>query len=198
MTKRAFPPELRTASVVPRWSIVWTLTRDTVSNHSFYVTFYAREIARLIKWPGDHGNLMFRAMTHDLDELITGDIVSPVKREIIDDRRASEFIDAKMSERFAVIMKDLDEMGDEDRFEQEEGQAWDIVKAADRLDALLFLVIEQRMGNSVIAPRIPSAWASFEAAWRKLPADEDMLNRTWNTVILPAVNDHATTGGFGI
>jgi 5'-deoxynucleotidase len=198
VTKRAFPPELRTASVVPRWSIVWTLTRDTVSNHSFYVTFYAREIARLIKWPGDHGNLMYRAMTHDLDELITGDIVSPVKREIIDDRRAAEFIDAKMSERFAVVMRDLDELADEARFEEEEAQSWDIIKAADRLDALLFLIIEQRMGNSVIAPRISPAWSQLEASWRKLPADQDTLDRTWNTVVVPAVNDHATTGGYGI
>ena len=40
---RCFPPELRTASVIARWSIVWTLTRDTVSNHSYFVALYARE-----------------------------------------------------------------------------------------------------------------------------------------------------------
>lgn len=195
MSKRAFPPELRTASVISRWSIVWTLTKDTVSNHSYFVTFYSREIAKLIGWKGDMGNLMFRALTHDLDELVTGDLVSPVKKEIIDDKRAEEYISMKMEERLPVVVHDLDEM---DVNEQETDEAFLIIKAADRLDALIFLIVERRLGNAVISPRIPSVWANLEAAWRALPAPKDELDKLWNTVILPAIHEHETTGGFGI
>lgn len=196
-THRRFPPELRTASVVPRWSIVWTLTKDNVAVHSFFVTFYAREIARIIKWQGDIGDLMFRALSHDLDELQTGDIVSPVKAEIIDESRAEIYIDTKMRERLPFVMADLDEISEETD-EQEDGEAWAIVKAADRLDALIFLLFEVRLGNNIISPNIPRAWNRFEAAWKNLPGDKDDLDRLWNTVIVPAVKAHEQSGGFGI
>lgn len=206
MTKRRFPPELRTMSVVPRWSIVWTLTRDTVANHSYFVTFYAREIARLIGWNGDMADLMYRALVHDCDETITGDICSPVKNEIIDDKRAEEYIALRMEERLPHVVKDLDDMeGDinsmlavQQQKAIESSEAWLIVKAADKMDALIFLLTEERLGNGVIAPHMPRSWAKFEAAWRALPAHDGELDRLWNTCMVPAVMAHKTDGGFGI
>lgn len=198
MSKRRFPPELRTASVVPRWSIVWTLTRDTVSNHSFFVTFYAREIARMIEWRGDMGDLMYRALVHDLDETITGDIVSPVKEQIIDNKRAADYIDARMAERLPQVIQDLDLMKSIFRFPSEDSEAWRIVKAADKLDALIFLLVEERLGNGVLAPHMPRAWKKMEMYWRALPANEAILDRLWTHTMVPAILDHKTNGGFGI
>ena len=111
-----FSPELRTASVVPRWSIVWTQTRDVLSNHSFFVTLYAEQIARLIRWDGDRARLMVMAITHDLDELVTGDIVGPAKREIIDTDKAQAYIDKNMLQRLPyVVQQDADFRSLEDR-----------------------------------------------------------------------------------
>lgn len=199
---RAFPPELRTASVVPRWSVVWTLTRDTVSNHSFFVTFYTREIARLIGWRGDMADLMYRALTHDLDETITGDVVSPVKEEIIDDKRAAAYIDRMMEERLPFVARDLDEMARGGKtplaWMTEDEEAWLIVKAADKLDALIFLLGETRLGNGVIAPHMPRARNKFEGAWRALPAPKDQLDELWNTVMMPVIREHEINGGWGV
>lgn len=204
MSKRRFPPELRTASVVPRWSIVWTLTRDVLTNHSFYVVFYAHAIAKLLGWKGDIGDLMYRALVHDLDETISGDICAPVKREIIDDKRAEEYIEQKMRERLPCVVQDLNQIADKNyaRFgnatNNEENEAWAIIKAADRLDALLFLIVERRMGNGVISSLITSATANLEASWRALPASKAALDEFWNTTIMPVIREHDTTGGYGI
>lgn len=199
MNTKWFSPELRTASVVPRWSIVWTQTRDVLSNHSFFVALYVQQIAMLIRW--EHrttfdGPLMFLALVHDLDETITGDIVAPAKREILDSDRAEEYVKRQMGLRLPYIVEMVQKCHGQnpDAFQQ----AKLIVKAADRLDALLYLTVEQRLGNSVIAPRIPECWASFEEAWFKLPGHPETLRLTWNDVVKPAVEAHRITGGYGI
>lgn len=189
-----FPVELRTASVVPRWSIVWTLNKDKVDGHSYYVAVYARQIARLIGWKGDMGDLLARALFHDLDEVITGDICSPIKHQIIDGVRAEEFLDVKMMERLPDIQRQLNDMGDK----EEDEEAWAIVRAADKLDALLFLIVERRMGNGVVSDLLPSVWANLEAAWRQLPAATEDLAMWWNTVIVPTVENHKRYGGYGV
>lgn len=196
-----FPPELRTASVVPRWSIVWTLTRDTVANHSYYVTMYARSIAQLVSWGGNWNALLFLALTHDLDETITGDIVSPIKREIIDQQRAADYIDLKMQERMPTIFNELleiEDTGGNPAKEKMLAEAWAIIDTADRLDALLFLIGERRMGNGVIAPRIPELQNRLYSAWMKLPSPEEKLQELWQTVIVPAIRAHEEQGGHGV
>lgn len=200
-----FSPELRTASVIPRWSVVWTLTRDVVSNHSFFVTNYAYQIAQIIDWRGPLADLMLYCLLHDVDETITGDLVAPAKKEILDTVKAKSYIDRKMVERLPWEKMQLQSIS--------EGPFADdirkIAKVADRLDAVIFLVVEQRLGNSVIAPRIPEAKDGLWDAWMKLPLgplffaekvdiNEDVLKRLWETMIEPAIFKHQTTGGYGL
>lgn len=193
-----FPPEFRTASVVPRWSIVWTLTRDTLSNHSFFVALYANQIARMIEWNGPVAMVLWRGLTHDLDETITGDIVAPVKKEIVDTDRAQGYILGQMQERMATVIDQNTEWMDYDMHDDKRWkEAGRIVKAADRLDALLFLTVEKRMGNGVVAPRIPEVYEGLRASWQELPADSKKLAALWIEV-KDAVTEHATSGGFGV
>lgn len=197
-----FSPELRTASVVPRWSIVWTLTKDTLANHSFFVALYADQIAELIGWYkmahgiGQRGTLAFIALTHDLDETITGDIVAPAKQAILDGGKAERYIQRNMDERLPWVT------GHEHSIRGHIPSTWyeakAIVKAADRLDALLFLTVEARLGNGVIVPRIPECEKSFLEAWRALPCHAAELDSLYNSVVHPAIEAHRTTGGYGI
>lgn len=191
-----FPPELRTMAVVPRWSVVWTLQRDTVANHTYFVAFYAHAIARLIDWDGDLGELLYRALVHDAEECISGDIVSPIKDEIVSER-ANAFLQLKLQERMPFVVQDLEEI-DHLTPEEEADEAWRIIKAADKLDALIFLLTERRLGNGVVATHLPRAWARTEAYWRALPAEKDVINELWNTVIVPAIKAHETEGGAGL
>ncbi len=196
MSNLPFPPELRTMSIVPRWSICWTLNRDYLSNHSFFVGIYAHDIARMLEWTGPVSALMYLALTHDLDELATGDVVGPAKREIIDVERAEAYVSMKLNEKLPRMMEHID------RYlvasSNWESDILAIIAVADRLDALLFLITEQRLGNTVIGPRAPDAQSRLEAAWFELPAERDELQRLWNTAVLPSIAAQRGQGGFGI
>lgn len=197
-----FPPELRTVAIIPRWSVVWTLNRDVVSSHSFFVALYSYQIAEIIGWRGDRARLMFVALAHDLDETISGDVVSPAKRAMWDSEKASAYLDRKMQERMPAVVKVLSS------FETKTWESLDvkrIVAAADRLDALLFLTVEQRMGNRHVFSRCQDAMSRLKEAWMKLPIDgttawetDDYLEHLWNTVVVPAVVEHENGGGSGV
>ncbi|SRR5258706_283155 len=187
-----FPPELRTAAIVPRWSVVWTLNKDTVAVHSYFVTIYAYQIASLIHWTGNTSRLMFLALTHDLDETITGDIVSPVKRAIVDMERARGYIGQAMGARMPAIW---DRIRMETPYDKE---AIQIIECADRLDALLFLTIEKRMGNQHVFHRCQDAQDRFVKSWYELPTDHSELKQLMLEVITPAIIDHSNFGGSGV
>lgn len=203
MIHSPFPAELRTAAIIPRWSVVWTLNRDVVSSHSYFVTFYSYQIAKLIGWQGSYARLMYMALVHDLDETITGDLVSPTKRAIIDLSRAATYIDEKMRERLPTVVETLDSFKDHGG---EDADAKSIVTAADRLDALLFLTVEQRMGNRHVFSRCQDARERLREAWMALPVDEndihargdDYLEHLWKSVVEPAIAEHESGGGSGV
>lgn len=200
-----FPVRLRAASIVPRWSIVHTQKPDYVAGHSFYVGLYAARIAVLINWrPDDPASgfaLLWAALVHDLDELTTGDVVGPVKSNIVDPVKLSNFIGRKMDQMMP---------GWPQGHSLEPGIRL-IVKAADQLDALFFTLGEQALGNQIIAARIPSAYDKLREAWFKLPinntegfltvVDPDsqmpdtprvpkQLANLWLDVVVPAINEH--------
>ncbi len=192
-----FPPELRTMAIVPRWSIVHVTQRDAVANHSYFVAIYAHMIARTIKWTGPRDYLMFSALLHDLDETITGDLVGPIKEYIVDEERMHDYVDNKLFDRFGSLVQEhtwLESMCKVRHAEEADA----IIKAADRLDAVLFLIMEKRRGNSTILKLVPKAQNRLEAAWRALPADRELIDMTWQTVVLPSLAEHETEGGQGI
>jgi 5'-deoxynucleotidase YfbR-like HD superfamily hydrolase len=196
-----FPPELRTASIVQRWSIVRTLNPDSVANHSFYVTFYALQIARLIQWTGPYEALTFAALMHDIEETFTGDVVSPVKRQIVDPGALSNFIEEQMKQRLPLISGQLDAIYDSHWATNIER----IIKVADKVDAVVHLIIEQRMGNTVLKPLYDDCLENLVVAWHDLGEelyiedhDRAKHREQWNDQIYPALQSHWKHGGVGI
>lgn len=193
-----FPPELRTASVVQRWSIVRTLNPDPLSGHLFYTTFYTLQIARLIEWRGPLADLSFVALMHDAEEFITGDMVSPVKHEIVDEGKFNNFVAGQMKMRMPLVETQLQVI-----MESEWGsQIERIVKVADKVDAVIFLILEQRMGNLVLEPLYQDATANLAQAWRALSHELEMTKESrqalWDNEIWPAIQAHWKHGGVGV
>lgn len=188
-----FPPDLRTASVVTRWGIMRTHGKDTIADHSYRVTMYAQDIARLIKWEVDDYKayywLMRYALIHDLDEVFTGDTVTFVKSEIMDKDRAAHFVAAQMQERMPGIAAQFTEIA---ALPYAYGIK-KIVKAADWLDSLLFMIDEQRMGNAGIVKYEAHALDNLKKAWFNLPyrpGDKNHVFQLWNNEIQAAIRDH--------
>lgn len=130
---------------------------------------YTTYLIDLLGWIGPWDYLYRYALYHDLDELITGDIVAPVKHNIVDRPAAMEYVRSKMLDTMPDVQGWLDQ------FDRGELCSVDdaigiklIVKAADQLDALLFLVTEQALGNKVAGSRIDSAKDRAVEAFDKL------------------------------
>src|ERR1700759_273968 len=140
-----FPSELRTLERVPRWPIVATNYKQNVASHSYYVTLYSYTIARMIKWDGPKSYLMLWALIHDLEEAATSDIVGPVKKQIIDEEKYQAFTEAYLTDKCRSIIDDVIDQEDKLKAKTfDEAQA--IIKVADRMAALFFLIWEIRMG----------------------------------------------------
>jgi hypothetical protein len=73
-----------------------------------------------------------------------------------------------------------------------------IIKAADRMDAVLYLITQEKLGNNLVHNRIVDTQNRLEAAWRDLPADRHVIDLTWQTKVLPSIKAHYTHGGRGV
>ena len=197
MSKSPFPPELRTLAFVPRWSVVITTIKDNVATHSFYVAVYGYMIAETIGWKGPRDYLMLDCLLHDNDESITGDITGTFKDQILDAEVAGDLLFDKTAERMEGLIDayyDLQERHPPNIIEQAEK----IRLVADKLDAVLFLILNKRMGNTMMQPALDGGLKSLEAAWRALPAEKEVLDRAWQTVVLPSIAAHHVKGGRGV
>lgn len=135
----------RGMSVVERWGVVPTVTRQNDAEHSFYVALYtawlfdeymkANDVREDMSQEGSM--LVLRALIHDMPEIRMGDMPGPVKKELCD----RDVIDAYEHEfyRDAGLLNWLPPVS-------KVGAA--ILKCADVIDALMFLAREMSFGNS--------------------------------------------------
>jgi 5'-deoxynucleotidase YfbR-like HD superfamily hydrolase len=103
---------------------------------------YAKRIADIIGWKGDHGKLLWAALLHDLDEIVSGDIPKPVKAVLMKDAAAKasfhEWLNEQMAERFPWYQ------------EETSAEIRMIVEFADALEAVVFLYEDQGFGNDTL------------------------------------------------
>jgi|SRR5665213_1098434 len=194
MTSSVFAPRLRAASIINRWSIVWTQRPDSVAAHSYYVALYAHMIAVIIQWTGPHDLLLQAALIHDLDELFLGDQVGVVKHQVQDARKSSDFVARKMQTMLPMIETMTETLADNSRANEINL----IVKAADQLDSLFFVLTEIAMGNRIIGERLTSSLDRAHTAWLKLPSQGSRLILTWAEIIEPSIEAHKDVKNYDI
>jgi len=129
--------DIRTLSHVPRWSIVRTIRRQSVAEHCFFVAIYVDWICELIPKQSIKAKLIRYALYHDLDEIVLGDIPGPCKKYLKIDK---ESVDAQV-ERMIGFKPFHSTLNLEELL---------IVKIADLLEGSVFLLEEQRLGNTEI------------------------------------------------
>lgn len=134
--------DLRTASHVPRWGILRVVHRQSVADHSYYVSVYALMIAESLGdvRVADRLALVDYCLTHDLPEVFTSDIPGPVKRAATNREDLKEFERVGMLERFGFSVRNLDQPGIDPRLSK-------IALIAGLLDEVCYLYSEIRMGN---------------------------------------------------
>lgn len=170
---KPFAPSWRDMAHVPRWVILRRNRQQNLAEHSYYVTLYADQVARLIGWQGDYAELMRYALYHDADETVTGDIPGPIKRVAWDKEKAKERIDKVMTDKYGLDVVNAISSAPHD--------VKAIVSVADAIEEVSYLVEELLSGNTWANIVRDEAKKRLKSRWQKLPANAAMLEDVWAT-----------------
>lgn len=159
---------------INRWSLMRNTITENLSEHSLETAFIAHALAliRNKRFSGnvDPGRCALLAMYHDVTEIITGDLPTPVKYYNSKMRSTYEEIEQNAKEQLLTYLPSDMRDDYEPLFGKtdEEAELWRIVKAADKISALIKCLEERQMGNVDFS----SAEKSTLAAVKKLDLPE--------------------------
>ena len=142
---------------ISRWALMRNTIKEDISQHSLDVAFIAHALA-LIRNKRFGGNVSpercaLLAMFHDTTEIITGDLPTPIKYYNKQIRGAYEEIEENAKNQLLSYLPDDLKDDYEPLFcrTEQEAELWDIVKAADKISALIKCLEERKMGNTDFA-----------------------------------------------
>ncbi len=159
---------------IERWALMRNSRSENVSEHTLEVSILAHALAvignkRLNKnLNGERAALI--ALFHDSTEIITGDMPTPIKYYNGNIQGAFKEIEAEAARRLlSMLPEDLKEDYESIFFpKQEEEYIWKLVKAADKLSALIKCIQEEKAGNTEFS----SAKESITEAIKELQVEE--------------------------
>lgn len=174
MQNKNFFAMLSRMRYINRWGLMRNTVTENISEHSLDVAIIAHALA-VIRNTCFGGNVNAErtavlALFHDCTEIITGDMPTPVKYytpelrtaygivEEAAQKRLLENLPEQLSSVYAPLLRET----------EEEQELWLLVKAADKLSALMKCIEEQRMGNKDFS----SAEAATHAALKEMSLDE--------------------------
>ncbi len=140
--------------LIDRWALMRNTSRENIAEHSQNVAVIAHALCVIgnIKFGKsyDAGRCAVLALYHDLTEVITGDMPTPVK--YYNDKIKDVYKEVEKTAGSRLLSMLPEEFKNDYRpfFEHEEKdkELWKIVKAADKIDALIKCIDECRTGNS--------------------------------------------------
>ena len=133
-----------------RWGLMRNTRKENLSEHSLEVAFIAHALA-VIKNRRFGGNLNAEriatvAMFHDTSEIITGDMPTPIKYFNEDIKDAFKQIEALADDKLISLLPE-DLRDDFYTLYNPTDEEKRIIKAADKLSALIKCIEENAMGN---------------------------------------------------
>ncbi|MBR3598131.1 MAG: 5'-deoxynucleotidase [Clostridia bacterium] len=138
---------------IDRWSLMRNTDTESLSQHSLDVAAIAHALAvignkRLGK-SYDAGKIALIGIYHDMPEIITGDMPTPVKYHNSEIREAFGSIEkAAQNTLLNTLPEDVRSEYDGLIRPDEKSEEYRLVKAADKISALLKCLLEQRSGNT--------------------------------------------------
>ena len=164
---------------INRWSLMRNTSCDTLSQHSHEVAAVAYALCVIgNKRYGRNYNAERAALLglyHDMPEIVTGDLPTPVKYFNPEIKEAYKKVEAVASEKLlATLPEDLRDAFDFLFIENEsDKEHWKIVKAADKLSALIKCIEERKAGNMEFAKAEASTLDSINEM--NMPEAEDFI-----------------------
>ncbi len=139
---------------IERWALMRNSAKENISEHSLEVAMIAHCLAvignvRLGK-AYDAEKCAMIGIFHDCSEIITGDMPTPVKYYNSDIRDIYHEIEDKANMTLlSMLPEDLRAYYREYFFKEEaDAELWRLVKAADKISALIKCIAEENAGNT--------------------------------------------------
>lgn len=154
---------------INRWALMRNTVSENISEHSNDVAVIAHALAIIknVRFGGDLNaeRAAFLGLYHDMTEIITGDMPTPVKYHSEDMTDAFKAVEDKAGKTLLSMLPDDMAKYYEGAFFKAEGDEylWKIVKAADKISALIKCIEEKNAGNNEFGKALESTRASVEA-----------------------------------
>jgi len=159
---------------INRWALMRNTATENISQHSNDVAAIAHALAVMknLRFGGkvNAERAAFLGLYHDMPEIITGDMPTPVKYHSKEMR--SEFLKVEemaCQKLLSMLPEDMRAYYKSAFFlEQEDEYLWKIVKAADKISALIKCIEEKNAGNR----EFEKAFQSTEKAIKEMGMPE--------------------------
>lgn len=139
--------------MIDRWALMQNTSKENIAEHSHAVAIIAHALALIgnkkFGKSYDENRVAVLALYHDTTEVITGDMPTPVKYYNEEIKSVYKNIEAIAGERLLNMLPEEFRAEYEPFFEHSDNDKalWRLVKAADKISALIKCIEENRMGN---------------------------------------------------
>lgn len=173
----SFPAMLDRMSYIDRWALMRNNRKENLKEHSQDVTVIALTLAIIFKdiisaeLVSDSFlyDVMSRAVFHDASEIITGDLPTPIKYRNDQIRTAYKEIEKSANNTLLSLLPAQLRDSFQNAFGARDLRAGRIVKAADKLSALIKCISEENTGNREFISARASIEKSLEEMYVQLP-----------------------------
>lgn len=138
---------------IDRWALMSNTRKENIAEHSHSVAVIAHALALIgnkeFGRSYDVDRAAVLALYHDTTEVITGDMPTPVKYYNDEIKSVYRDIEAIAANRLITMLPD-DYKAEYDSLlshSDDDKELWKLVKAADKISALIKCIEESRMGN---------------------------------------------------
>lgn len=138
---------------IDRWALMSNTRKENIAEHSHSVAVIAHALAIIgnkefgRSYDADRAAVL--ALYHDTTEVITGDMPTPVKYYNDEIKSVYKDIEAVAAKRLLDMLPDEYKEDYDSLLNHRQGDEdlWKLVKAADKISALIKCIEESRMGN---------------------------------------------------
>ena len=166
---------------INRWALMRNTREENLSEHSLDVSMIAHALCVI-------GNVRFdkkldadyaavTALYHDASEIITGDMPTPIKYYNQDIKEAYKTIEERANRKLlGQLPEDMREAYEDLFFKAPDKEyEWKLVKAADKLSALIKCMEEEKTGNREFLKAKETIGYAVEKLSNELPEVKDFV-----------------------
>ena len=153
---------------ITRWGLMRNTFSENISEHSFQVAVLAHALALIrrdilhLEGP-DPDRCAVAALYHDVTELLTGDLPTPIKYYNPDIKAAYKQVEQIAATRLLEMMPPELRKSYEHLVMEDDPEVEPIVKAADKLAAHIKCLEEQKAGNTDFDSAAKQTWDAMRA-----------------------------------